>query len=168
MISVQVLKRIVPTIAPALTAWAERMERLALQDGEALYPLQWNIALRVGVQRPEKVRVMYVDELPHPNPELTYLANETGIITPTTEGLAFGYGIFLRNNLTDAPRRLIHELVHCAQYERLGEIRLFIREYIDACLDFGYAQSPYELEADARTREILDVVEPGAATCDTP
>ncbi len=155
MINVEVLKRIVPTIAPAMTAWAETMERAAMENGVALDSIQWRDALRAGVQRPEKVRVMYVDDLPHPNPELTLLAKEIGILTPKTDGITFGYGIFIKNNLPDVKRRLIHQLVHVCQYERLGEIRIFVREYVQCCLDFGYADSPFELEAEARTQEVL-------------
>ncbi len=155
MINVEVLKRIVPTIAPSMTAWAECMERQAIESGVALDSLQWRDALRVGVQRPEKVRIMYVDELPRPNSELTLLANEIGILTSKTESLTFGYGIYMKNNLPDGKRRLIHQLVHCCQFERLGEMRTFVREYVQCCLDFGYAHSPYELEAEARTQEVL-------------
>lgn len=165
MISVEVLKKMVPTIAPVMTAWAENMERLAMEKGVALDSLQWGDALRAGVQRPERVRIMNVDDIPLPNPELTFLARETGIITDTTDGLTFGHGIFLKNNLPDAKRRLIHQLVHCSQYERLGEMRQFIREYVQCCLDFGYAQSPYELEAEARTQEILADFHIGTMTC---
>ncbi|MGC9258774.1 MAG: hypothetical protein ACP5I8_01670 [Phycisphaerae bacterium] len=155
MINIKVLKQILPSIAPAMTAWAATMERLAMEQGASLDSIQWREALRAGVQRPEKVRIMDVEELPHPNPELTQLAHEIGVITENTEGLTLGYGIFLKANIPDAKRRLIHQLVHCAQYERLGELRLFIREYVQCCLDFGYAHSPYELEAEARTNEIL-------------
>jgi hypothetical protein len=155
MINVEVLKRILPTIAPGMTAWAEGMERQAMENGVALDSAQWRNALRVGVQRPEKVRIMYVDELPRPNTELTLLAREIGILTNKTEGMTFGYGIYMKNDLPDSKRRLIHQLVHCGQYERLGDMRMFIREYVQCCLDFGYAQSPYEMEAEARTQEIL-------------
>ncbi len=165
MINVEVLKRIVPTVAPAITAWAEGMERLAMEQGIALDPLQWRDALRAGVKRPEKVRIMNVDELPRPNQELTLLAGEIGILNKTTEGLTFGYGIFLKANLPDAKRRLIHQLVHCTQFERLGEMRVFMREYIQCCLDFGYAKSPYELEAEARTLEILADFHTGMLPC---
>ena len=165
LIGVEVLKKMVPTIAPVMTAWAENMERLAMEKGVALDSLQWGDALRAGVQRPERVRIMNVDDIPLPNPELTFLARETGIITDTTDGLTFGHGIFLKNNLPDAKRRLIHQLVHCSQYERLGEMRQFIREYVQCCLDFGYAQSPYELEAEARTQEILADFHIGTMTC---
>lgn len=165
MISVEVLRKMIPIITPAMTVWAENMERLALEKGVALDSLQWRDALRAGVQRPDMVRILNVDDLPLPDPELTFLARETGIITPTTDGLAFGHGIFLKNNLPDAKRRLIHQLVHCSQYERSGEMRQFIREYVQCCLDFGYAQSPYELEAEARTHEILADFHTGMMAC---
>ncbi len=155
MINVEVLKRIVPTVAPAMTAWAETMERAAIENGAALDTLQWRDALRVGVKRPEKVRIIYVDALPHPNAELTLLAKEIGVLTDKTDGITFGYGIFIKNNLPDIKRRVIHQLAHVCQYERLGEIRIFVREYVQCCLDFGYAHSPFELEAEARTQEVL-------------
>jgi hypothetical protein len=167
MINREVLKQILPSIAPAMTAWATTMERMALEHGTPLDSIQWRDALRAQVQRPEKVRIMNVDELPHPNPELTHLAGEIGILTEDTEGLTLGYGIFLKANLPDAKRRLIHQLVHCAQYERLGDLRVFIREYVQCCLDYGYAHSPYELEAAARTDEILADFNTTITPCET-
>jgi hypothetical protein len=42
---------------------------------------------------------------------------------------------------------IAHELVHAAQYERLGGILPFLRQYLVECLTIGYANAPMELEA---------------------
>src|SRR3954471_5712531 len=42
---------------------------------------------------------------------------------------------------------IAHELVHVMQYERLGGVRPFLREYIADCLRCGYSGAGLELEA---------------------
>jgi hypothetical protein len=45
-------------------------------------------------------------------------------------------------------RRLVaHELAHTMQYERLGSVRAFLRQYLVECLTTGYAGAALELEA---------------------
>ena len=42
---------------------------------------------------------------------------------------------------------IAHELVHVAQYERLGGIEPFLRQYLRECLTVGYDESALENEA---------------------
>ena len=42
----------------------------------------------------------------------------------------------------------MHELAHTAQYERLGGILPFLREYLFECLTSGYSEAPMEQEAN--------------------
>ena len=70
-------------------------------------------------------------------------------LTPATRGLALRYGIFVRSDCWDERRLIAHELVHTAQYERLGGIRPFLRQYLTECLTIGYPAGPMEQEAIA-------------------
>ncbi|HTV47001.1 MAG TPA: hypothetical protein VMG59_01025 [Phycisphaerae bacterium] len=154
MIHTKVLKSLMPIIMPPMTAWAQRMEREIFSYGKALSDSEISDAIELGVMNPERVRYMIVDEIPLPAEELAALAQQAGIIDADTEGMAYRYGIFIRSDVKDKRLRLLHELVHVAQYERLGEIRNFIREYVTACLDHGYAKSPFEIEARQKSQKL--------------
>ena len=70
-------------------------------------------------------------------------------LTPTTCGLALRYGIFVRSHCWGDRRLVAHELAHTAQYERLGGIEPFLRQYLYECLTIGYPEAPMEQEAIA-------------------
>jgi hypothetical protein len=48
----------------------------------------------------------------------------------------------------------LHELVHTAQYERLGGIVAFLRKYLSECATSGYRAAPLEEEAIAVAQRI--------------
>ena len=81
--------------------------------------------------------------LPAPRP-LVKLASRWGIPVFEPAGMALGRGIYL---LDGHSRILRHELVHVAQYQRLGGIEPFMRRYLTECLTVGYLNSPLEIEA---------------------
>jgi hypothetical protein len=68
-------------------------------------------------------------------------------LTPATRGLALRYGIFVRSDCWGERALVAHELAHTAQYERLGGIRPFLRQYLMECLTIGYPAAPLEQEA---------------------
>ncbi|HEX4665027.1 MAG TPA: hypothetical protein VH207_00400 [Chthoniobacterales bacterium] len=47
-----------------------------------------------------------------------------------------------------------HELAHTAQYERLGGIAPFLKQYLFECLTIGYPAAPMEQEAIAEARRL--------------
>jgi hypothetical protein len=67
--------------------------------------------------------------------------------------MALGHGIFVRADQYERRDLLIHELVHTAQYERLG-FRRFLRQYLRECFSEGYPCGALETEAIAATRDI--------------
>lgn len=114
-------------------------------------------ALRVGVLRPEEVRLLRVESIPVPNePTLAEAAGKIGLISPATWGLTLRYGIFIRSDHWGSRRLLVHELAHTVQYERLGGIEPFLRDYLGQCLVFGYPAAPMEQEAIAVERQVCD------------
>ncbi len=67
-------------------------------------------------------------------------------------GLTVRYGIFLRSDCWRDRTIIAHELVHTAQYERLGGILPFLSKYLLECATLGYSQAPMEQEAMAAGR----------------
>ncbi|WP_444464620.1 hypothetical protein [Rhodobacter capsulatus] len=102
-------------LLPKLRREEARREAEAQAMGRALDPREQEIARKVGVQHPERVRLLVVERIaPLADPDLAGLFS-----LHRAWGLTTGYGI----TVTKAPVPdwlLAHELVHVAQYERLG------------------------------------------------
>ena len=136
-------------LLPIACAWAEEQEHVILQLGVVLTESQFADARRVGVALPERVRLLRIPQIPLPtHPALAAAANATGLISPSTVGMTFRYGIFIRANCWGEGRLVVHELVHTMQYERLGGIEGFLRPYLLECITPpGYPFGPLEQEA---------------------
>jgi hypothetical protein len=141
------LRAALPQLLPQAIAWAEASAREAASTGLALTEAEVEIARRVGVLRPELIRVAVVDRIPLPeNPTLRTAAIETGLLGPDTVGLTLGYAVFVvRGNKVD--RVLSHEFRHVYQYEQHGSIAAFLPLYLQQIVDVGYDEAPYELDA---------------------
>src|SRR5689334_13214282 len=127
MLTRAVLKVALPTVC----ACAERQESLIRRDGVALTAKQITEARQIGVLAPEKVRLKVVDRIALPLPSLLEFAGrKLGLISDSTIGMSLRYGIFIRSDHWGDRRLLIHELVHTAQYERLGGFRPFLEAYL--------------------------------------
>ena len=136
------------TLLPLACAWAAEQERVILQSGVALTEAQIADARRVGVTRPERVRLLRIPDIPTPrHPALAAAAEATSLISPFTLGLTLRYGIFIRDDHWGQRRLVVHELAHTMQYERLGSIELFLQQYLHECITIGYAEAPMEQEA---------------------
>ena len=132
-------------IAPATARWAADQERHILAEGQPLNPEALACALELEITAPESIRVLEVKSVPLPAPRpLVKLATRWGIPVFEPAGMALGRGIYL---LDGHSRILRHELVHVAQYQRLGGIEPFMRKYLTECLVHGYLDSPLEVEA---------------------
>ncbi len=107
-------------------------------------------AKAVGVCEPERVRLLALARVPMPR-DLTLKTAATAIqfLTPATCGLTLRYGIFIRSDCWGDRNLVAHELAHTAQYERLGGIEPFLRQYLSECLTIGYPDAPMEQEAVA-------------------
>ena len=146
------LQSALPALLPEAVAWAEREALGALASGDPLPPVGLEVARRVGVLSPEKIRMRVVDALPIPgNPMLREAAIQSGLLGPGMIGLTLGYAIFLRKGRVDT-RLLSHECRHVYQYEAHGGIAAFLPVYLSQVVSVGYASAPFEL--DARNHEI--------------
>jgi hypothetical protein len=137
-------------LLPLAVNWAAAVERRILREGVPLSEQGLADARSFGLRLPERVRLLALDSVPTPT-DLTLKTAVAAIqfLTPATRGLALRYGIFVRNDCWGERRLIAHELVHTAQYERLGGIRPFLRQYLTECLTTGYPAAPLEQEAIA-------------------
>jgi hypothetical protein len=142
-------------LLPLACEWAAAQEQRILATGEALSEPMLADARLVSVKQPERVRLLYVPEIPIPDdPALRAATLETQFLSPLTRALALRYGIFIRSNCRSDQTMVIHELGHTAQYERLGGFEPFLRRYLFECLTIGYPEAPMEQEVIALTARI--------------
>jgi len=136
-------------LAPSVTRWAEGQERRILREGSPLDSASLEFARSLGIREPETVRVLRIGRIPLPVPEFwVRLGRRLGLPIFSPGGMALGRGIYL---LHGQDHSLRHELVHVAQYERLGGISRFMRLYLRECLEDGYAAAGLEREACLRS-----------------
>ena len=142
-------------LLPLACEWATAQEQRILATGEALSDKMLADARLVGVAAPERVRLLYVREIPIPDdPALHAAVQETQFLSPLTRGLTLRYGILIRSDCRSDRTMVIHELGHTAQYERLGGFEPFLRQYLFECLSIGYPEAPMEQEVIALTARI--------------
>lgn len=145
-----------PDIVPKAIAWAKAQSESVLASGLPLSEGGIQIARRVSVNAPERVRIQWVTRLPVPSdPAFHPLLDSTRLAD--MDGLTLGYAIFLVQERTDL-KLIAHELRHVHQYERLGGIDGFMPVYLEEIRLFGYKDAP--LEIDARAHESTDQTSP--------
>jgi hypothetical protein len=134
-------------LLPLACRWAAEHEKRILANGDPLSAAQLADARLVGVLHPERVRLLYIPEIPIPeHPALRAAAQATQFITPLTHGLTLRRGIFIRSDCRGDRALVVHELAHTAQYERLG-FEPFLRRYLFEYLTIGYPAGSLEQEA---------------------
>jgi hypothetical protein len=134
-----------------ITKWVQTHEQRILRDGISLTTDQMAVARHFGVVQPEQVRILYVESLPALPPEIMnsgILPREQLEMLQNAIGLTVGHGIFICQNGRPSGFILNHELVHVAQYERLGGIPGFLEQYLEELFIHGYAKMPLEAEAN--------------------
>lgn len=140
----------VELLLPFACWWAGRWEVRILREGVPLDRDERQTADRIGVAHPGRIRLLRVDRVPLPvNPIFQRASERLGILSGQTAGMSLRYGIFVRAEHWGSRCLVIHEMVHTAQYERLGGIRPFLRAYLSECIDPGYPLGPLEQEAMA-------------------
>jgi hypothetical protein len=143
-----------PELFPYIEAWVTGLQQHAIATGKS-NPLYYPYTRAAGVIHPEKIRILSAAAIPNPtHPRIAELAKEIGLLTPATGAITAGYGIIVRADSMNDLRLIVHELVHVAQYERLG-IADFLRAYIGQLNEHGYNEAPFELEAEIKTADIL-------------
>src|SRR6266550_2029433 len=142
-------------LLPLASQWAAAQEQRICSHGQALSDAQLADARLAGVAEPERVRLLYVPEIPIPeHPALRAAADATKLISPLTGGLTLRYGIFIRSDCRFHRAMIVHEFGHTAQYERFGGFEPFLRQYLFECLTAGYPEAPMEQEVIILTARI--------------
>jgi len=145
---------------PLATEWAAEQQERILREGVSLTVRELADALKVGVKDPERVRLLEVEIIPSPShPVLMAAYQQINLAPAAPRGLTLHYGIFVRSDYWRDRALIVHELVHTAQYERLGGIELFLRRYLLECATVGYNKSALEKEAVTTAARILKKTE---------
>jgi len=159
-VQAQTLSAQFETLLPLATQWAIEEEARILREGVQLSMRELAAALKVGIREPERVRLLQVEIIPSPTHPSLQAAYQMANFVPTApRGLTLQYGIFVRADYWRDRSLIVHELVHTAQYERLGGIQPFFRQYLLECATVGYHKSPLEMEAVATAAHVLKVEE---------
>lgn len=137
-------------VIPLAARWAEALEARILHEGGPLSEGELADPRALGVRQPERVRLLCLASVPTPdNLTLRTAAAAVQFLTPATRGLALRYGIFVRADCWRERGLIAHELAHTEQYESIGGIETFLRQYLGECLTIGYPAAPLEQEAIA-------------------
>jgi hypothetical protein len=132
--------------------WVNQQQEYIDNFGAKLTPHQIALAIQVGVRQPELIRILTIEKIPSPNDEtLSKLAEKLNFLGPGTLGITLGYCIYVRDGYVD-DRLLSHEFRHVYQFEESGSIQVFIGEYLQQLIQYGYELSPFEI--DAREHEV--------------
>jgi len=109
-------------------------------------------ARAVGVEHPERIRVLVVDAIPTPDdPLLASAAAAVGFLGATTAGIALGYSILVRRGRLSR-RLLSHECRHVMQFEGKASLSEFLSSYLNEIVTTGYDDCSFEV--DARSHEL--------------
>ncbi|WP_038176231.1 hypothetical protein [Vibrio pacinii] len=132
---------------PLSLKYVKANEQIALSQGAPLLPQYLEIANKIGIKHPERVRVFYAEQLPLPeNKSLLFQMQRLGLDSPYFTGTTFGYGIWISNKAKGDKQLIAHELIHVKQIEELG-LEEFTKKYLLQLAIFGYAEAPIEIEA---------------------
>ena len=142
-------------IIPLACNWVQLKEREILDRGIPLTKEMMDCAKRLGVKYPDKVKIMLIDKIPTPeDPILKAACHQTNLISGNTAGLTLRYGIYVRQDCKTNRNLYLHEFVHVSQYEKLGGIEQFLKQYLQEVLTIGYPKAPMEQEAINKIKEI--------------
>lgn len=137
-------------LVPQYIEWGYETEAQGLKVGIPLDQEGLLLARDIGIESPEKVRIVYVDEVPFPydNFALKVLGESVGFIGDniTNEAQAFGYSIYVRRDYELDRPRLAHELVHVLQIER-SNFQDVTFQHLSDLANYGYSDAPLEVEA---------------------
>ncbi len=137
-------------LLPQYIDWAHQIEAEGLKNGEPLSAEHLALAAEIGIESPEKVRVIYTDLVPYPyeNLALKLLGEAIGVIGEgiVNNAQVFGYSIYVRHGYELDRPKMAHELVHVLQIER-SNLTDVITQHIYDMAEYGYENAPLEAEA---------------------
>ncbi|MGH8427942.1 MAG: hypothetical protein ACRES7_08170 [Gammaproteobacteria bacterium] len=143
------LRSALPLLLPKAVTWAEEEALRVATSGRVLTAEEMALARKVGVIKPEPIRIQSCSHLPMPqDPSLHEAAVQTGLLGPGMAGLTLGYSVFVCHG-QETRRLLAHEFRHVHQYEQSGSIEKFLPVYLQQIVTVGYGNAPFEIDARA-------------------
>jgi len=143
------LRAALPLLLPKAIVWADEEALRVATSGRALTADEITLARKVGVVKPELIRIQSCDRLPMPqDPSLQTAAVQTGLLGPGMVGVTLGYSVFVCRG-HETRRLLAHEFRHVFQYEQGGSIAKFLPVYLQQIVTVGYGNAPFEIDARA-------------------
>ena len=142
-----------------MITYSENIERRVLAEGRPLTAAETELARRAQVQDVDRVRILVLERVPLPrDATLRRYLEEIGFLQlmQRARGTTKGYGIILTPGAVSRPINLAHELIHVAQYERLGGIAAGMAYHLPDLAENGYRRSELEDEAFRLAPEIVD------------
>ena len=137
----------VGAVAPRAVSWVTEQESSFLIQGRPLLNDEIDLARAIGIQFPDRVRIVVTERFPVPqDPLLSQQVGVFGFDASNQAGCSFGYAVVVKPRYVETRWLLAHELVHVAQRERLG-MDAFVRQYLLEVRTLGYARAPLEREA---------------------
>jgi len=135
-------------VLPLATQWLKsEQDKLAL-IGRGLNELERSLAGKMGVNRPDLVRIIITNEWPMPTEQP--LRDEfiaLGFVdSPDFWAMTLGYAIVIKPQYKTNESLLSHELVHVAQFEKMT-VKGFLKRYLYELKKLGYEHSTLEIEA---------------------
>ncbi len=143
---------------PPAWLWVRLHQQRIRRHGRPLSDDERRLAVALGISeyRIERIRIWSVNRVPGPGDLLLRTVGRiAGISTHSAKGMALNLGIYLEAAQANRRSLVAHELVHVAQYERLGGTWPFLRDYLWQCLREGYWNAPLEIEARQRAAEVV-------------
>ena len=141
------LLKLLGIVMPIALRWCERQQRAVLTSGQPLTRVEVEIAKRVGVFHPERIRIKLCEKIPRPTDSiLSTLSKLVGYEWSNFAGLTLGYGIYIRKDAFSL-ELISHEFRHVRQFEQAGSLTAFLTQYITEVLTYGYWNAPLEVEA---------------------
>ncbi|NOU52280.1 hypothetical protein HG263_17260 [Pseudoalteromonas sp. JBTF-M23] len=139
------------SVLPQYVDWAIEIDKQGQKTGKPLNEADLKLAKDVGVEHPEKVRIVYVEQVPYPyeNRTLKQMGEKIGFIGEgiTNNAQVFGYAIYVRKGYELDRPKMAHELVHVKQIEQASSLLEYSKKHLVDMAKYGYADAPYEAEA---------------------
>jgi hypothetical protein len=149
-------KIITGILLPQYIDWAYEVNRKGQEIGTSLNKKELLLAAEIGIVHPEKVRIVYVNEVPFPyeNFALKVFGEAVGLVGEgiTNNAQAFGYSIYARKDFELNRPKLAHELVHVLQIERASLDKVVTQHFSDMA-EYGYDKAPLEVEASKANKK---------------
>jgi hypothetical protein len=157
VMAVKLLIQLIPFLAHLAALWVKWHERKILRYGVPLSESERADAIRMGVENPERIRLLKVERIPLLNGVVIQMLDRLiPSVSANTIGLSLRYGIYVRSAYWRDRRLIAHECVHTGQYERHRSVAAFLQAYFTGCIEMGYPAAPLEQEAIQRSAELGD------------